>query len=384
MQVGLIAGESSGDLLGGGLISALSDRVNDAEFFGIAGDRMRAAGCEVWFSQERLAVMGLFEVIKHLPDLLKVRRGFMARMSQRKCDVFVGIDAPDFNLGVEERLKKRGIPTVHYVSPSVWAWRSSRIKKIERAADLVLCILPFEKAFYDKHGLNARFVGHPLADEVPLEVDQQLAKRELGIEGDGRFVAVLPGSRGGELKHLGPVFVATMKLLLKEDSSLRFVAPMATPRIKAGFNTLITEAGLADRVVLVEKNAQKAMAAADVVLLASGTATLEALLLKKPHVVAYRVSPATAWLVQKLKLIDVDHFSLSNLLAEEKLVPEFFQDAATPQVLANHLLTQLHDREHALALSTRFAQMHTALRRNASAEAARGVLELVGADDGSV
>ncbi len=384
MQVGLIAGESSGDLLGGGLIDALSSQVPDAEFFGIAGDRMRSSGCEVWYSQERLAVMGLFEVIKHLPDLLEVRRGFMDRISQRPCDVFVGIDAPDFNLPVEERLKKRGIPTVHYVSPSVWAWRSSRIKKIRRAADLVLCILPFEKAFYDKHGVNARFVGHPLADEVPLEVDQQEARRQLGVNTEGRFVAVLPGSRGGELKHLGPVFIDTIKLLLKEDSSLQFIAPMATSGLKAAFHGLITEAGLGEEIHLVEKNAQTAMAAADVVLLASGTATLEALLLKKPHVVAYRVSAPTAWLVQKLKLIDVEHFSLSNLLAEEKLVPEFFQDAAQPRVLANHLLTQLHDRQHAQALATRFAEMHKALRRNASTEAAQGVLDLVGADRGSI
>lgn len=377
MNIGLIAGESSGDLLGAGLIKSLRDGLDNPSFCGIAGSRMIAAGCNAWFPQEKLAVMGLFEVLKHLPELIKIRRGFLARCAEEPLDVFVGIDAPDFNLPVEERLKKRGIPTVHYVSPSVWAWRASRIKKIARATDLVLCILPFEKAFYDKHGLAASFVGHPLADQIPLETDTEKARQQLSIEPDTRVVAVLPGSRGGEMKLLGPDFVQTIKWLLTQDENLGFVAPMATPVLFAQFYALLKEAGLSNRVTLLNGQAQLAMAASDVVLLASGTATLEALLLKKPHVVAYRVSPATAWVVNKLKLMQVDRFALSNLLADEDLVPEFMQEAVDPVALGKAIFHQLEDKTSHDRLTSRFLSIHQELRQNADQKAAQAVIELL-------
>ena len=378
MRVGVIAGEASGDHLGAGMISALKDQHPAVQCAGIAGPRMIDAGCEPWFAQERLAVMGLSEILSHLPDLLKVRRGFLQRFSKEPCDVFVGIDAPDFNLPVEEKLRRKGVPTVQYVSPSVWAWRSSRIKKIARSADLVLCILPFEKAFYDKHGLAAKFVGHPLADELPMLPDQAGARTTLGFEQTQKVVAVLPGSRGGELKYLGPCFAATIVWLLKQNPDLKFVAPMATPHIRVGFRSMLESAGVLGSVQLLDGQAQTAMAAADVVLLASGTATLEALLLKKPHVVAYKVAKSTAWIVDTLNLMNIERFALSNLLADEDLVPEFMQDAVVPEDLGAALLEQLDDKDLSTRLSERFSSIHRELRRNANVEAAQGVLSLLG------
>jgi lipid-A-disaccharide synthase len=374
-SIALVAGEASGDNLGGALIRALGERAPGLRCVGVAGPRMLEAGCEPWRASEELAVMGLAEILKHLPRLLRLRRDLVARLLHERPDVFVGIDSPEFNLRVAAQLRARGIPTVQYVSPQVWAWRQGRVQTIGRAVDLVLCVLPFETRFYDAHHVRAVFVGHPLADRVPLESPREPARRALGLALDRPVVAVLPGSRRAEVGKLGAPFAATMAWLHARRPELQFVAPMANAPAREAFERALAGHAPAVQARLVDGRAQEALAAADAVLVASGTATLETALVKRPMVVAYRVAPLTSWLLRDLGLMKAPFFAQPNLLAGRQVVPEFFQDKVHPDVLGPAVLEQLERPDRAELVAT-FTEMHHALRRDASARAAEAILEL--------
>ncbi|NQV85776.1 MAG: lipid-A-disaccharide synthase [Woeseiaceae bacterium] len=375
MKIGLVAGESSGDALGAGLIRAIKNRYPDAVFEGVAGPLMLAAGCEQWEPAESLAVFGLVEPLAHLPRLLRLRRGLLARWRQSPPDVFVGIDAPDFNLGLEKRLRASGIKIVHYVSPSIWAWRPGRIKTVKAAADTVLCILPFEKALYDGVGVDARFVGHPRADSVPVTVDMSATRTELGLEAD-EVIAVLPGSRVSEIRLLGEIFVAAAAIIARSRGNVQFITPVATPTLRPAIEAQIASAGLSERFVLLDGDAERAMIAADVVLLASGTAALESALLTKPTVAAYRVGRITYAIVARLKLVKLSVFTLPNLLTETPLVPEFIQNEAEPEGIARAVIDLLDDPDRRQMISERFARLRNELAQDTDQCAADAVIEL--------
>lgn len=376
MRVGIVAGELSGDLLGAGLMRELSVLYPDARFEGVGGDRMLAQGLDCRYPMEKLSVMGLVEVLRHLPELLLIR-GRLARLWLRDPpDVFVGIDAPDFNLGLEERLRRAGIPTVHYVSPTVWAWRQGRVKQIRRAIDLMLSIFPFETAFFEQHNVPVRFVGHPLADEIPMEPDRDAARTTLGLPpGPALVVAVLPGSRMSEVEKLGPLFLDTVTWLHGQRSDVAYIVPCATPRIRARMEALLADHPSAPPVRLVSGGARDCMTAANAVLLASGTATLETMLHQRPMVVAYKVSRLTGWLARRL--VQVPYFAMPNLIAGRKLVDEFAQEDARVDTLGPAMLSLLDDQEQRTALMQAFRDLHDQLRRNASREAALSVARLV-------
>lgn len=375
MRVALIAGEASGDLLGAGLIRELRQRVDHVTFEGIAGPEMAAAGCEVLEPSESLALFGLVEPLAHIPRLLRLRRRLVQRWTSSPPDVFVGIDAPDFNLGLECRLRAKGVKTVHYVSPSVWAWRQGRVRKIARAVDRVLCLLPFEKKFYDDHGVAADFVGHPMADNIPTDLETAAVRESLGIVAP-QVVAVLPGSRKSEVSRLGPLFAETCIELVSRHGDLRFVAPMASASLGRLFTEQLGKAGIADRFLLLEGNAQSAIASADVVLLASGTATLQTALLGKPMVAAYRFAASTYAIAYLFNLVNVAYFSLPNLLTDEPLVPEFLQNAATPLALAGAVDELLRDADRRAGIRLEFARLRSHLARGADRKAAQAVIEV--------
>ncbi len=378
LNVGIVAGESSGDTLGAALITALRASVPGTRCFGVAGPKMIAAGCEAWASSEELAVMGFTEPLRHLPRLLKLRSMLTSRFAALRPDVFVGIDSPAFNLGLEQRLKAQGLKTVQYVSPQVWAWRQGRVRTIGRSCDLVLCLLPFETEFYAHHGVKAVFVGHPLADQIPLEVDRSAARKELGIEPDATVVALLPGSRLGEVERLGGDFAAAASWIASRRPGVRFVAPMASARVRAAFERLVAAVpGGGVPITLLDGQAQRALAAADAVIVASGTATLETLLSGRPMVVAYRLSTVTAFLLRTLGLVKVPYFSQPNLLVGRRLVPEFFQEEVTGAALGAALLQEIEDPAHVSELSREFRQVHEVLRRGGAARAAAAILECV-------
>lgn len=385
MRIALVAGELSGDNLGAAFIRAFRERVPDARFFGVAGPHMRAEGCEVWEPAESLAVMGLVEVLIHLPRLMALRRRVLQRILAERPDVFVGIDAPEFNLNLAPALHAAGIPTVQYVSPQVWAWRQGRVAKMARFLDLVLCLLPFEKRFYDEHGLAAEFVGHPLADQIPLEPDRAAARAELGLPAEGEVVAVLPGSRRGEVTRLGRDFAAAVGTLARRRPGLACVAPMASAEARAVFEPLLAAHAQGARVVVTDGGAQRALAAADVALVASGTATLETLLCKRPMVVAYRLGPLTAWMLRSLGLMKAPFFAQPNLLAGRAVVPEIFQEQVTPERLADELARWLDAPAARAELVATFEAIHRELRRGASARAAEAVWRLLrrAADEGT-
>ena len=371
----LVAGETSGDNLGAQLIEALRARVPGARFAGIAGPRMIEAGCEAWEHAEQLAVMGLFEILPHLPRLLRIRRRLLERVLAERPLVYVGVDAKEFNLRLAPHIKAAGIRTVQYVSPQIWAWRQGRVRTIGRAVDLVLCLLPFEKRFYDEHGVPAEFVGHPLADRTPLHLDREEARAALALPARDRYVALLPGSRGGEVSRLGPDFARTVAWLSEKRPDLGFVAALASERVRGSFAQALADAGVADRVVLVDGRAQRVMAASDVVLLASGTATLEALLVKRPMVVAYRLGALTSFLLKRLKLFKAPYFAQPNLLAGRQVVPEFFNEQVRADVLGPAVLEQLERADRDQLVQT-FASIHEQLRRDASERAADAILAL--------
>lgn len=373
----LVAGEASGDALGAGLVEELRRRFPDARFAGIGGDAMRAAGVETWHDASELAVMGLFEVLRHLPRLLKLRREFRARALAWRPDVVIGIDAPDFNLGVERWFKQRGVPTVHYVSPSVWAWREKRAEKIGASADRVLCLFPMEPAIYARHGVDARFVGHPMADAMPLHPDREAARAALGLPAGAPVLAVLPGSRLGEIERLGEVFFEAAWQVAEEMRALHVVVPAANARCRELLQAQMSRSALpVMHSHLLDGQARTALAAADVVLLASGTATLEAMLSKRPMVVGYRVSPLTYRIVRALGLLKVDRYALPNVLAGEDLAPELMQDDCTPARLADAVLTWFQSPAAVAALQPKYLALHEQLRQGASASAAAAVASL--------
>ena len=370
------------------LIRALRELRPDASFIGVAGPRMQAAGCATLVDQERLAVMGLVAVLRHLPEVLRLRRQLGDYFLAQPPDLFVGVDAPDFNLTLERRLRRAGIPTAHLVSPTVWAWRPGRVKGLRRAVDLVLSIFPFEEPFLRERGVPVRYIGHPLADDIPLEPDRAAARQALGLPPAGPVIALLPGSRTSEVGLLARPFLETAAWCLARRPDLRFVVPLVSPRLRGLFEKILAESGLEARfaltapatataLTLVDGQGREAMTAADLVLSASGTATLEALLLQRPLVVGYRVDPLTYWLVKTLKLIKVPHVAMANLLAGEELAPEFLQDRCRAELMGPALLALLEDPERVAAIRATYGRIHRDLRRGASQEAARALLELV-------
>nr|WP_298166885.1 lipid-A-disaccharide synthase [uncultured Pseudomonas sp.] len=371
LRVALVAGEASGDILGASLMQALRARHPQIEFIGIGGPLMEAQGLTSYFPMERLAVMGLVEVLGRLPELLMRRRRLISTLIEAKPDVFIGIDAPDFNLGLELKLRRAGIKTVHYVSPSVWAWRQKRVLQIREACDLMLCLFPFEAQFYDEYQVPVRFVGHPLADAIPAQADRAAAREALELPQDSHVVALMPGSRGGEVLRLGSLFLDAAVRLRTLRPGVRFVLPCANPERRRQLEEMLVGRDLP--LTLLNGRSHEALAACDAVLIASGTATLEALLYKRPMVVAYKVAPLT-YLILK-RLVKSPYISLPNLLAERLLVPELIQDAATAESLAQLLAPLLEGGE---VQTLGFDVIHRALRRDASVQAAEAVLTLAG------
>lgn len=375
IRIGIVAGEPSGDLLAADLMRAVHARLPDAVFEGVAGPRMIEAGCRELYPLERLSVMGLVEPLKHLPGLLRMRRGLRRHFTTRRPDLFIGVDAPDFNLSLEAALKHAGIPTVHYVSPSVWAWRRYRIRKIARAVDRMLTLFPFEADFYREHGVKVSFVGHPLADLIPADIDSRAVRRDLGLAEQGPLIALLPGSRQSEMARLALPFVETAAWCLQRRPDLHFVVPFASAATRRLFEQAQARYGSSLPITLIDGRSREAMSAADAVLLASGTATLEALLLKRPMVVAYRLAPITYWLARRL--VRTRYYALPNLLAGRQLVPEITQQDVTAEVLGPALLAQLAQAEGNGPLRGELAAIRTRLKCDASRSAADAVLEMI-------
>jgi len=377
LRVGLVAGEASGDTLGADLINALRRLAPGTEFFGIGGPKMQAAGCEVWEPSESLALMGLFEIVRHLPRLLRLRARIRTLFLAAKPDVFVGIDAPEFNLRLARDLRTVGITTVQYVSPQVWAWRQARARSIHESVDLVLCLLPFEKRFYEEHGMRAEFVGHPLADAIPMTVDRSSARRVLNIDANAQVVALLPGSRRGEVGRLAQDFAVTARWLAAQRPQLKFIAPMASATSREIFSEALARHAPGLDVQLIDRQSQTALIAADVVLVASGTASLEAALCKRPMVVVYRFGAMTAWLLRRLNLVKVKFFAQPNLLADRRVVGEYFQEEIVPESIGAELLMWLEDGERRSGLEREFSRIHAGLRRDAGTRAAQAIVALI-------
>ena len=378
VRIALVAGEASGDLLGAGLVRQLRQRYPKAEFAGIGGDAMRNAGCQTWFDASELALMGLTEILRHLPRLLKLRRAFRERVLEWRPDVFIGIDAPDFNLAVERWLKDREVRTVHYVSPSVWAWREKRAEKIGASADMVLCLFPMEPPIYARHGIDARFVGHPMADDIPLQNDREQARAALGLSSNAKVLAVLPGSRLGEIGKLGEPFFEAAWQVSERIPGLHVVVPAANAACRQLISEQLSRSALpVAHSHLLDGQARTAMIAADVVVLASGTATLETMLVKRPMVVGYRVAELTYRIVKALGLLKVDRFALPNILAGKDLAPELMQHDCTPEKLSAAILQWFDHPQRVIDLQETYERLHLQLRRDASARAADAVAELL-------
>lgn len=376
LRIGIVAGELSGDLLGAGLMRELRQLFPEARFEGIGGERMLAEGMRSHYPLDALSVMGLLEVLRHLPRLLGIRRWLRRHFLADPPDLFIGIDAPDFNLGLERSLRQAGIPTVHYVSPTVWAWRQGRVRTIRRSVDLMLSIFPFEAEFFRRHDVPVTFVGHPLADDIPLQPDREAAREALGLAQLPALVAaVLPGSRMSEVSLLGPLFLDTVEWLCARRDGIRFIVPCATPRIRAYLEGLLAERAEDLPVTLHDGRARECMTAANAVLVASGTATLETLLHQRPMVVAYKVTPVTGWLARRL--IKVPFIAMPNLIAGERLVDEFAQEQATVSNLGPAVLGLLDDQSQREELITRFRALHALMKQDASRQAALAVARLL-------
>lgn len=376
LRLAMVAGELSGDTLGAGLLTALAQRGIEVEAFGVGGPAMQRAGLEVWFDAREISVMGLAEVVRHLPRLLRLKRQLKTRIIARQPHAFVGIDLPDFNLALASNLRESTVTTVQYVSPSVWAWRPKRVRKIAKAIDLVLCLLPFEPAFYAKHQVLAAFVGHPLVDAIATQPEVITARQELALPLDKPTIALLPGSRVAEVASLSGIFLRTATLIQKQLPEVRFVTALASAETRAVWHAAAGAHRDAPDVTVCEAPACTVIGAADTVLLASGTVALEALLVGRPMVVSYRVSAFTHWLMKTFKLLKVRHFSLPNLLAERALVPELVQDDAVPEKLAAAVIGQ-YARRADPGLHDAYAQVRQALSGNANHAAADALLQLL-------
>lgn len=377
--IGIVAGEVSGDILGAGLIRSLKIRYPNARFIGIAGKHMLAEGCETLVDMEEISVMGLVEVVKHLPRLLNIRRLVIERMLKEKPDVFIGIDAPDFNLDIELKLKEQGIKTVHYVSPSVWAWRQKRIHKIARATNLVLAFLPFEKAFYDRFHVPCRFVGHTMADSIPLKPERFSACKILNLDPNQQYLAILVGSRGSEVEFLSKPFLQTALLLKQHYPDIQFLVPLVNEKRRQQFEKIKAEIAPDLEMILLEGQSRQAMIVAQATLLASGTAALECMLCKSPMVVGYKMKPFTYFLAKRL--VKTPYISLPNLLANEMLVPEMIQQDCEPKKLFAELEPYFSQDESAVQnrhnLVQRFIDLHKMIQCDADKQAADAVIELL-------
>ncbi len=372
LRIGVVVGEISGDNLAADLIASIKKQEPDLIVEGVLGPKLIAQSGRSLYPMERLSVMGLIEPLARLPELWRMRRHLVRYFSANPPDFFIGVDAPDFNLGLEHKLKRHGIPIVHYVSPSVWAWRQSRIHLIRKSVDLMLTLLPFEAQFYHEHQVPVCFVGHPLADKIPLSIDTQAAKQKLGLT-DDPVVVLMPGSRRNELKRLGALYLKTAKLCLKQIPTLQFLVPLASKEHEKFFKELCRQVAPKLPIKTLVGNVHSAVSAATVVLVTSGTATLEVMLHKKPMVVAYQMHPLTYWIAKRL--VKVPYIALPNLLANESLVPEYIQAAATPKVLAKDLLERLSAEFNVVNLQERFLQLHQELRQNGSNKAASLLLQ---------
>lgn len=375
MRIGIVAGEASGDLLASGLIQAIKAKHPDAVFEGIAGPAMIEAGCQAIYPAEKLAVMGLVEVLSHYRELKGIQNAIIKHFSANPPDVFIGVDAPDFNLTVERKLKSQGIKTVHYVSPSVWAWRQYRVKKIARSVDLMLTLFPFEADFYHQHDVAVEFVGHPLAEMIPMQPDAAVARQQLALPADKQLVAILPGSRMSEAKMLSQLMLEAAVAISKQQPGVEFVIPLATTAIRRHVESVLAD--MQDKPVLhlLDGRSREVMAAVDVIMLASGTAALEAMLFKRPMVVTYKLSPLTYAIVKRL--IKTEFVSLPNILAGKEVAKELIQDQATAGNLAQETLRLLQDDGAADAVSKCFKNIHQQLRQDASAKAAAAILSLL-------
>ena len=376
-RIGIVAAEPSGDLLAAGLMDALRERLPEVQFEGVAGPLMGDSGIDQWEPMESLSVMGLFEVLRHLPRLLRLRSRLLARWRETPPLAFIGVDAPDFNLTLERRLRDSGVPTIHYVSPTVWAWREGRVKHIRRAVDLLLTIFPFETEFLAQRGVPARYVGHPLAHDMPLQPDRHGARIELGLDADSPVLALLPGSRSGEVSRIAPPFLQTASALRQQLPGLKVVVPLVNQKTRTIFDEQLSRYGAGLDPVVVMGRTRAALAAADVVLVASGTATLEGLLSKRPMVVGYRANAATYAVIQGLGMVKVRHVAMANLLADERLAPELIQQDCEPAQLLPPLLEFFADAEGRERIARRYTEIHRQLRTDTNREAAEAVMDLL-------
>lgn len=375
MRIAIVAGETSGDMLGSGLIAELKEQFPEASFEGVGGPLMEQQGLKSFFPMERLAVMGLFEILGRLFELIKIRRHLVKYWLKNPPDVFIGIDAPDFNLGLEEQLKSAGIKTVHYVSPSVWMWRQKRVFKIVRAVDLMLTLFPFEAQFYKDHKVPVTCVGHHLADKIPLTTDKTQARTALGLKQDAQIVCIMPGSRAGEVSKLGPVFLSSARLLLNKKPNLQFVIPAANAERKTQIEELLATQSEPLDVLVVDGRSRECMAASDAILIASGTATLEGMLIKRPMVVSYIINNLTFNIVKRM--VSRQWVSLPNLLANKELIPELLQEDATPENLSGAILEYLDNPAKADALESAFTSIHLEIKRDADKSAATAITKLL-------
>ena len=372
LRIGIVAGEASGDLLGSHIIQALKKKRTDIEFVGIAGPKMMSEGALSLFSMERLSVRGYVEVIKHLFSLLRLRRQLLKHFMSNRLDLFIGIDAPDFNFWLERKLKKNGIKTIHYVSPSVWAWRKNRIKKIKNAVSHMLALFPFEPALYHGAGIPVTYVGHPLADILPMEPDTSAAREGLKLKSSALVVAMLPGSRQSEVQQHAELFVKTAKLIYAEYPNAIFLVPLITRETRRIFELAIFHENESLPIQILFGHAHDAMEASDVVIVASGTATLEAALLKKPMVITYRMSKVSWQILKRMRL--QPYVGLPNILAEKFIVPELLQDDSTPEKLAEATIKLISDTTYISEIKAEFTKIHFSLKQNSAEKAANVIL----------
>ena len=373
--IAIVAGEVSGDYLAASLIQELKQQMPDVKFFGIAGPQMIKAGCDMHYPSEKLAVMGFAEAFGRLREIYAIRRKFRKYCLQNPPDLFIGVDAPDFNLSLEEKLRHAGIKTIHYVSPSVWAWRAERIHKIKHAVDRILTLFPFEAEFYKRNDVPVSYVGHPLADVIPLSPDKLAARKLLGLPKTAKVVAVLPGSRKTEIEKIAPIFCDAVALCKAQENDLVFIAPMATPAIRGLFESILIERIPSIEIQLFDGQARDVMTASDAIMVASGTATLEALLCKRPMVVAYKMAASTWWYMKR-KFI-VDRYALPNHLADHDVALELYQENARPELIAAEIMRLLNSVDSVKVLEQEFTDIHKTLRCNASRQAAIAVLEVL-------